>query len=71
MSTFLNSAIAADVDDSVMIRFIRVFVDETSRVDTGHLSVVKSGDSTECTGVGDATILREADWLAIDLLIPR
>lgn len=66
---------ARDRDETVLASLLRVFVDKTTRVNTSHLSVVKSCDFLEFTRVGVAAVLGQEDGNTVssevlDLLIP-
>jgi hypothetical protein len=50
-----------DCHETILVAFLGVFVYETTRVDAGHLGVVKSSNFFEFAGVGVATILRKAE----------
>lgn len=56
----LGDGAAADLDDTVLVGLLGVLVHETTRVDTGHLGVHESLHLVEGTGVGVATVLRQA-----------
>jgi hypothetical protein len=60
ISSFGDRSIRVDGDEAVFATFLRVLINETTRVDAGHLRVVESSNFLEFTGVGIATILREA-----------
>jgi hypothetical protein len=49
-----------DFNKTVVGSFLRVLVNETTRVDTSHVAAVKRSNFFEFTGVGVATILGKA-----------
>jgi hypothetical protein len=55
-----DRSVRIDGDQAVLAAFLRVLINETARVDTGHLGVVESSNFLEFTGVGVATILGQA-----------
>jgi hypothetical protein len=60
VGTFGDGSIRVDGDEAVFAAFLRVLIDETSRIDAGHLGIVQRSNFLEFTGVGVATILGEA-----------
>lgn len=71
----LLDAVAADLDQAVVAGLLGVLVDQTTRVDAGHLGRVESTDLLELTGVGVAAVLgeEERDTVAgevLHLLVP-
>lgn len=71
----LGHAITIDFDESIVGRFLGVFIHETTRVDASHLSAVQSLDFLELSGVGIATVFgkEKRDPITsevLDLLIP-
>ena len=55
-----DRSVRVDGDQAVLAAFLRVLVNETARVDTGHLGIVESSNFLEFTGVDVATILGQA-----------
>lgn len=71
----LDVAVGVDLDKTITVGLDGVLVSKTTRVDTGHVCGVKSGDLAPITTVGDAAVLREEDRFAVvavelDLLVP-
>jgi hypothetical protein len=56
----LVDGVALDGDQAVLVAALGVLVDETARVDAGHLGVVQGLDLLELAGVGVAAELRQA-----------
>lgn len=72
---WVRACTALDLNKTVVAGFLGVFVDETTRVDAGHLLGVESLDLAEVTLVDVATVLRQEDGDAIvfeflDFLVP-
>lgn len=67
--------VIGDLDQTVVAALLRILVDETTGVDTGHLGGVKSLNLLELTGVGVATVLGKEQRKTVasevlDLLVP-
>jgi hypothetical protein len=55
-----GDSVALDGDQAVFVSFLGVLVDETARVNGGHLGVVQSSNLFKLAGVGVATVLGQA-----------
>lgn len=55
-----GGGVAVDGDETVVVAFFRVLVDETARKDAGHFGAVKGSDFFEGAVVGYATVFRHA-----------
>lgn len=71
----LTDRVTADLDETIVAVFLRVFIDKTTRVDTSHVSAVERGNLLEFAFIGVAAILgqEEGETIAsevLDLLIP-